>query len=94
MAERLECVCGCVFESGRDYEVVEEGGKYLIECKGPRCPLRVLGEVEREALERGEVDPLKAFKKAFVTWNAARLGLDRVRQILSRHLSEIAESLG
>lgn len=70
-----------------------EGEKYLIKCGNPECPLRVLGELDAASLERGSADASRVFKRAFVTWNSARLGLEKTLEILSRHLSEIAGSL-
>jgi len=90
---RLECPCGRAFERGEDYEVSREGGEYLIECGNPECPLRVLGELDAGSVERGSADASRVFKRAFVTWNSARLGLEKTLEILSEHLSEILSSL-
>ncbi len=92
--DNIQCVCGRVIRDPSEYKLLylrKEEREIDILCPNDACYLRELGFIKFEVVE-GRPRVVKAtFYSPFVTWNSARLGRERVAEILKQHLREIVK---
>lgn len=92
----LQCPCGKTYKSPDEYKIVfikKEQCEIDILCANPACHLKELGyakfKVDREQ-KKVHVE-IASFYSPYVTWNATRLGREKAKRLLEKHLRYIVE---
>lgn len=92
----LQCPCGKTYRSPDEYKIVfvkKDQCEIDILCANPACHLKELGYIKFKVdKEKKKIHvEVASFYSPYVTWNATRLGREKARRLLEKHLRYIVE---
>jgi len=90
----IQCVCGTYIRSPSDYQLIflkKDQMEIDVVCPNPDCYLHELGFIKFK-MSQGKPHLVDArFYSPFCTWNASRLGRDKMQSMLREHLIWLVE---